>query len=336
MGQEVDLFKNAPMPAAFAALGAQHETLAEGIGQSYAVIGYKGKTWSIRYRGERYNFTRADDGEPLSYIDVIILRQGHTKSKSFYKSKEEGGGYDPEASEGKRPVCASLDGITPDADVLEKQADHCAICPRNVWKTSADGKKGRDCTDYKRLAVLIAPALSARIVGSPLLEPVFLRVPPASLNGLAKYGETLDSMGRHYVSLVTRISFDQEKPHPEFKFKAQTPLGDAEAAIVLPLRDSPIALRITGEDQHVEAVQRLEQTQVLKQVEKPKPPVEVVKPKPEPEPEGTGFEVLTNGNAAAKTVAAPVQVEQTSEDTGEATESDAALDAKVAAMLASK
>jgi hypothetical protein len=280
---------------------------------------------------------------------VIILRQGHTKSKSYYKSKADGGGYDPDASEGKRPICASLDGITPDADVLEKQSEHCAICPRNVWTTSADGRKGRECTDYKRLAVLLSPALSARVLGAPLLEPAFLRVPPASLDGLAKFGEIAAGEGWHYSTFVTRISFDPDQPHPKFMFRKLVPLTDAEAPVVLPMREDALALRITGEDQHTEAVSRLETVKAPAQLEKPKP-AQKPKPKPEPAPEvpDTGFQVLNGGNKAAERATAvppgekgggPAAVsatEQTAEDVGEATESDAALDAKVNALLAQK
>ena len=32
------------------------ESLAGGIGTAYAIIGYKGKTWSLRYRGETHLF----------------------------------------------------------------------------------------------------------------------------------------------------------------------------------------------------------------------------------------------------------------------------------------
>src|ERR1035437_2796736 len=164
MANDMTAFTNARPAAAFASLGGeQTESLADGIGSSYGVVGYKGKVWSLRYHGAKHIFTRADDGSPMSYLDVIILRQGHTKSKSFYKSKDEGGGYDVDASEGKRPICASLDGITPDDDVLEKQSEHCATCKRNEWKTSPDGRKGRECTDYKRLAVLLLPKLSAAL-----------------------------------------------------------------------------------------------------------------------------------------------------------------------------
>src|SRR5882672_10877256 len=90
-------FAGATPAKAFAALPA--ESLAEGIGSSYGIIGYKGKVWSLRYRGEKHTFVRADDGSPMSYIDVIILRSPSVKSKSYYPREE---GYDPNSSDGKR------------------------------------------------------------------------------------------------------------------------------------------------------------------------------------------------------------------------------------------
>ena len=57
-------------------------SLADGIGQSYGVISYKGKVWSVRHRGVRKNVVRPDDGTPSSYLDVIILDAADHKSKS--------------------------------------------------------------------------------------------------------------------------------------------------------------------------------------------------------------------------------------------------------------
>lgn len=356
MAKEMEVFKNARPAAAFAALGGeQKESLAEGIGSSYGVIGYKGSRWTLRYRGEKHAFVRADDGSPMSYLDVIILRQGHSKSKSYYLSKEEGGGYDPEASEGKRPVCASLDGVTPDPDVLEKQSDQCAVCRRNVWKTFKDGRKGRECTDYKRLAVLIMPSLTNALLGSPLLEPVFLRIPPASLNDLAVFGENMAGQGWHFSTFITRVSFDPEQSYPKLIFKPLQALTDAEAPVVLPLREDPMALRITGEDQHVEAVARIAQVKPPLQVAAPvaapaaPPAAAVTAPKATTptvttaspsEPEGpvdTGFGLVGKPTAVVPGApgGGPAATAQTVEDTGEATESDAALDERIKSLLAS-
>jgi hypothetical protein len=247
MGQEFQVpatFTNKQMsPAFMAALGGQQDSLADGIGQSYGVIGYKGKVWSLRYRGQRHNILRPDDGTPASYLDVIILNKAPTKSKSYYPK------YEPGSSDGERPICASIDGIHPDPDVQTKQCESCAICPRNVFKQDPQtGRKSRECTDYMRLAVLILPPQTKPLFGTPLLEPVFLRVPPASLNSLAIMGDTMDRQGFHYASYVTRITFDPNKSWPEMVFRPIQQLTDAELPVVLKMRDDPVSARITGGD----------------------------------------------------------------------------------------
>lgn len=235
MGQEVSIpswADQGPVQAfAQSGLNAQDDSLSEGIGQSYPVVGYRGKVWSIRYRGERKTVIRPDDGTPAAYLDVIILGQAKSKSKSYYKK------YEPGQSDGERPICSSINGLVPDPDVTTKQCDNCALCPRNVWKTDPQtGRKGRECTDYKRLAVLIVPNQTTPVFGQPLLEPAFLRVPPASLNALAIMGDSMAAKGYHYSSYVTRITFDPNKPHPEMVFKPQQPLTAEEAPVILQLR----------------------------------------------------------------------------------------------------
>lgn len=219
------------------------ESLAEGIGSSYGVVGYKGKTLSLRYKGNVYPVLRPDDGTPASYIDVIILRQAKSKSKSYYE-----GGYVPGQSDGKPPTCASMDGVAPDDGVTAKQADSCVLCAHNVWKQDATGRRGRDCSDYKRLSVMLMPNVTAKMLGAPLLEPVFLRIPPASLNALSMFGEAMAAQGYHFASFITRITFDPLKAHPEFVFAALQVLGDDEARVVLPLITDPQSVRIVGED----------------------------------------------------------------------------------------
>jgi hypothetical protein len=238
----ISAFKGMAPAAAFAALDPHSESLADGIGSSYGIIGYKGKVWTLRLRGETYTFTRPDDGSPAAFLDVIVLRQLPNKSKSYYPP-----GTYSDGAIGTRPVCAALDGVTPDADIATPQSTACAICPKNVFKVNPDGRKTRDCSDYKRLAVLVLPSLTARLLGAPLMEPVFLRVPAASLNDLALLGEGMAAQGFHFASFITRIGFNPEKPHPQMTFRALQALTDKEAPLVLPMRDDPLSLRITGE-----------------------------------------------------------------------------------------
>ena len=223
------------------------ESLAGGIGTAYAIIGYKGKTWSLRYRGETHLF-KDKDGKLMPEIDVIILQAPPFKSKSYFPNYADGSN-DP-------PLCASIDGITPDPDVEQMQAEACAICPHNEIKVLPNGHRGKECTDYKRLAVLLPPNVTERMFGEKLLEPVFLRVPPASLNSLALMDQKMGSkgLGRHYSSYLTRISFVQVNAkgeplaYPQMKFYALRPLKPEELKPVLDLRQDPQCKRITGED----------------------------------------------------------------------------------------
>ena len=230
------------------------DNLASGIGTAYAIVGYKGKSWSLRYRGENHLFktkVKMDDGsvrEQLSRtIDVVILDAAPGKSKSYFPNYEDGAG-DP-------PLCASLDGIVPDPGVEQKQAEACAICPRNELKIQANGRRGKECTDYKRLAVALMPNATKPMFGEPLMEPVFLRVPPASLNALVLLEQKMGKkgLGYHYSAYLTRISFVEldAKGHPmsypQMQFFAVRPLTGEELKPILAMRADPQCERITGE-----------------------------------------------------------------------------------------
>lgn len=302
----VSAFENQLPDASFAVLDPSAESLADGIGSSYPVIGYRGKVWSIRKQGESKVFVRPDDGTPAAFLDVVVLRAASYKSKSYYEKDS----FDQDQG-GARPICASLDGVTPDRDVTSKQADACALCPRNEWKTDDKGRKGRDCSDYKRLAVMLLPSVTTPMYGSALMEPVFLRVPPASLNDLAVLGDAMAKKGFHYSTYITRIGFQADKAHPQMTFRALQALTKDEAPIVLPMREDANAYRITGES-------------------------EVGKPRPALVAQSSVRQAVQNTAGAstgaatqAQTQAAPVV--STSED-----DEEAALQAQLAAMKAKK
>jgi hypothetical protein len=225
------------------------EGLADGIGTSYGIIGYKGKTWSLHYRGETHFFKpiiiKHPDGtiESIDGIEVVFLAAGPGKSRSYYPA----GSYEEGSKD--RPKCASLNGIVPDDDVEEQQSETCALCPRSKRKTQPNGRMGAECTEYKRLAVALLPRDTKPWLGEIMLEPVFLRVPPASLNSLALLDQKMGKrgMGLHFSFYLTRITFLKEKPHPQMHFYASRPLSAAELVPIKELRKDPQCQRITGE-----------------------------------------------------------------------------------------
>lgn len=236
-----DFFKTNRPDAAY--LDEQVHGLDAGIGGGYGVIGYKGKTWSLRLRGEHKTFVRSDDGTPISFIDVVILRAPGNKSKTFYEE-----GYEEGTSAGKRPTCSSLDGQYPDEGVEKKQSDVCAVCPRNAWKTDRAGRRFLECGDFKRLSVLLMPEQTKELFGEAVVEPVFLRVPAGSLQDLGIFGKQMDGQGWPHHSYVTRIAFDPKVAHPKFTYRAVHALGKDEASLIKSLRDEPLAKEITGEN----------------------------------------------------------------------------------------
>ncbi len=345
MGQELVIpnWAKAAKPAAvFSSLNPADDSLSDGIGQSYPVVGYKGKVWSLRYRGERKNFVLADNPQQTSnYIDVIILGQAKQKSKSYYKA------YDA-AAEGTRPICSSIDGVTPDPDVTQRQCETCILCPRNEWKTNpATGKKGRDCSDYKRLAVLILPTQTQPLFGSPVLEPAFLRVPAGSLNSLSIMGDSMNGQGFHYSTYITRISFDPNESHPKMIFTPEQGLTDAEGPVVMQMRSDLNVDRIinggfvdNGGPRMVPAgstptgltIDNVLANQPAQSPPPPPPPqqapllnLSALSAQP---PQGTGLTMLT-----ASPPTQPSQTPANGGDTGTPDASDDDLDASIAKML---
>ena len=363
MAQELmnmENFKGGPSAAFKAELDPSSESLADGIGGSYGIIKYKGKVWSLVLRGEQYTFLK-DDGYPLEFLDFVILQQAKNKSKSYYPNYEDGNT--------DAPLCASIDGILPDEGVTQQQATACALCPRNVWKKNEEGKKVRECADYKRIAVLLMPAQTKKLLGEALMEPVFLRIPGASLQALAMMGEQTAKQGYHFSSYITRADFDPQQSYPKMRFKAIQALTDREAPVVLPLRKDPLALRIIGEDQvraalpapaaPVPQAQQVEtglvdvtpkaaapeaapapappSTLSASRPPPPKPaPTPPAAPAPAPAPPAAPASLLETGLSGHAVTATPSLSSLATapvSDTGEATEADTALDARIAALM---
>ena len=254
---------NAIVPQSFGALSTRFQgqavenDLSAGVTSGYGMVGYKGKVWSIRYRGEDRALMRDDGDGPRSSIEVVILKSPTHLSKVFYENGYEEGSVAP-------PDCLSSNGVTPDATATKKQAETCALCPRNVFGTGRNGK-GKACSDAKRLAIAPLNDIENEAFGGPML----LRVPAASLQDLAKFGDALKQMGYPYYGIGTRISFDPKESFPKFVFGAIRPLSDAEADKVITLRDSAIVGRILAEADQPQANAAAPQAKPTLQFEQP-------------------------------------------------------------------
>lgn len=194
-----------------------------GVQASFAVIGYKGRTWTLKHRGEKI-MLRDDRNTPTPHLDVVIVGVANAISKIYYERGYVDGDDNP-------PSCFSLDGIVPDAAAPNKQHDVCATCRHNQWgsRITEAGKRAKACQDSRRVAVVPLGDIANEQLGGPML----LRIPPTSLPNLANYSDFLERKSADFNYVGTRISFDYNVAYPKLEFTALDWLTTEQAVQVV-------------------------------------------------------------------------------------------------------
>jgi hypothetical protein len=207
--------------------------LSQGVRASYSVVRYKGKTWSIAYKGESHPVIReVTPGyrEPSPSLEVVVIRGNPSVSKRFYKDKWVDGSTEA-------PDCKSTDGIKPDAGVKLPQAAACATCPMNAWgsRITEQGKQAKACSDTRRIAIVPLGDMNNETFGGPML----LTLPPASLQGAVNYESQLAQYGYPVHAVATRLTFDPAEAYPSIVMSAIRVLEPDEFTKIVALRDDP-------------------------------------------------------------------------------------------------
>lgn len=226
---------------------AVSKEFAAGVTAGFPIISYRGKVWRVRKSGDEVAYVDRR-GNPIPNIEVILVRSNPNPSKTYYKGKYAEGDNSP-------PDCWSSDGLKPDAGVREKQHNVCATCPRNAWgsRTTEAGKKGRECSDVRRMAVVFHSELVKKGADAHVF---LLRVPPASLNPLKDYVEkSLAPANVAPYAVVTEVGFDVQAGHPKLTFRVAEDseenamfLSEDEYEIIKTLRDSDDVHRMLSEE----------------------------------------------------------------------------------------
>ncbi len=241
MSNALTLPKDFGAPVDYSAKYGEQDRLGEGVSSGYAIVGYKGKVWSIRFAGNDTPLMADFNGQqiPLPSLPVVIVRAAPNLSKTYYPD-----GY-VEGSNAA-PTCLSDNGITPAAHAPAPQCASCAVCPHNKFYTSPKtGKPVKDCQDFKKLAVLPLDDLENEAYGGAMM----LRVPAGSLKSLDAYGRGMSQIGfPYYFMYGTRISFDTNESFPKFMFNPIRKLTEGEQSIVDRVRDDPETLRLFGRE----------------------------------------------------------------------------------------
>lgn len=221
--------------------------LAAGVTAGFPIISYRGKVWRVRKGGTEVDFLDRR-GNAVPSIDVVFVKANKNLSKTYYKGKWQEG-------DNSSPDCWSSDGIKPDAAVQNKQHHVCATCPRNQWgsRITEQGKKGRECSDVRRMAVVFADELAKKGKDA---HTFLMRIPPASLNPLKDYAEkVLAPADVDYWKVATQVGFDAGASHPKLTFRVATDEDDRprfvteeELEAIEALRDSPEVEHILSEE----------------------------------------------------------------------------------------
>jgi hypothetical protein len=131
------------------------------------------------------------------------------------------------------PVCFALSrefgDLAPSADASNPQAEHCAVCPRNVFGSAANGK-AKSCRNARRLAIVPPDATLET-------EPMIVTTSPTAISAFESYVLGLATEGKMPVEVVTLIAFKPDTDYPTLVFGKPKPLTDKQLGIMMKLRE---------------------------------------------------------------------------------------------------
>lgn len=210
--------------------------LADGLSAGFASLRYKGKMWNLNVGGTSYPIKDAA-GYNLPYVDFVILDVNPKVSKIYF------GTWNDDNASG--PICASVNGDVPDPGVAIPQSKSCGTCEQNEWYSKPNGQRTQNCQSHKRMAILLMPDMTKKLLPAPLLEPVYFKIPPGSFKTLKVFDDKIRHAGLPFSSFITRVSFVEGQQF-EMKFEVLQGLTNAEAPLVLPMKESSQTKAITG------------------------------------------------------------------------------------------
>lgn len=279
------------------------DEFAAGITGGFGILGFRGKVWRTKFRGEETPHLN-DDGTARGSVELVLVKSAPNKSKIYYPN-----GYEEGSSES--PACFSSNGIMPDPSAADPQCATCAMCPHDQFgsRITESGKKGKACSDSKRVVVVPLGDIANEVYGGPML----LRVPAASLQDLAAYSNKMKGLGYPLFLIGTRIRFDLDAAYPKLIFSAIRPLTDDEAVQVRALRDDPQVARIlntmdeAGEPVTQESAFEQPAAPAAKQAPKPAAAKPAVSPQPPVRPATSAAKPAGRVGGIAAAVAQPQQ-----------------------------
>lgn len=142
-------------------------------------------------------FELIEGEEPVTELEGVII---HTKKTNVYYAKP----FNP--NDVQPPDCYSLDGVTPDKQVVNPVHATCKGCPMAEFGTNSM-KSGKACRNLKPLYVLLS---------DEAIMPRQITVTPASLKSANQYLMDLTERGIAYKKVKTKITAYKENPRDTY------------------------------------------------------------------------------------------------------------------------
>ena len=179
-------------------------------------------------------FTMPDGSTNQGPLGAVIL--DFRNHNSFWSTP-----YNPQQL--TDPACFALSrefgDLAPSADAPTPQAEHCAVCPRNVFGSAPNGK-AKSCKNTRRLAIVPPDATLET-------APMLLDASPTAISAFESYLLGLATEGKMPVEVITHIAFDPASDFASLRFGKPKPLTDKQLTIMMKLREKAQAmLDMTG------------------------------------------------------------------------------------------
>jgi hypothetical protein len=193
---------------------AKHAAAYAGMESSAALGSF------FKLRGGQLTFQ--DAPVPGNRMAVVIL--DHVLENVWYDKD-----FDPDSP--SSPACYAFGrderSLAPHEEAPDKQAETCAVCPKNAWGSDPKGGRGKACSNTRRLALIPAGSISASgafearasvddFANAPM---AFLKIPVTSVKGFAGFvQQTASALKRPPFGLFTKVSV---VPDAKVQFRVQ-------------------------------------------------------------------------------------------------------------------
>ena len=277
MSNELDIFQQGSTAVAHARRDDGFTANITGSSVTAKRISIRGGKFRLMVNGKEVEKSNQDA------LDVVIVNASpHVHRMYFSKAYVPGEKMPP-------PSCWSSDSQKPDDAVETKQAESCLACPQNIKGSGANGTKA--CRFSRRIAVVRADDIGGEVYQMTLPSQSIFGNGTKDCKPLHEYTDYVRANGENLMSVVSRVSFDEDSSSTKVGFKAIRRLSDEEYAVCQSRSTSDEAKRaitlsvnVNKEDDGEEFEQKKQQPIQRPQIADDGIPEPTVRAEPTPQP----------------------------------------------------